>query len=603
MKNIKYKIILILSFLIVIVASIITIYSLYHEKQEDQRRLSEAYNQVHRTYYETIHDTIHFYSSRAEANLRSPGIIKAFKEKDHNTLYELVRPRWEVMQRENPWLVVMQFHNADGTSLLRLHQPNVYGDKIADQRSMVAHAHQSAQSVSGFEEGRQGLAFRILVPAFDKGTYVGSVEFGISAPYFTDKIRRFAGYDSFFFVNENALGMFGRISQSITIGDHIGVDIPSGLRPLIQKYAQDRPKLENAVIYYANQSYEVNVLKVGDYREKPVGAIMFIRPASDFKAHVRHMIVASALIVIILILISVFIVDRIYTIVTQKMSFQERYAQMILDSVPSPVIVTNGEHLIAANDAFLGYLQYPNIEAFKKEHNCVCELFEEGDTDEYLMPMHDDQRWTEYMIDHPLKVHKAKITFNGLTTIFEVRISVLKVNDETRYVVIFNDISMMQMQTMTDALTGVPNRLHFTMVYQHAINMARRGEKPLGIIFFDIDYFKNVNDHYGHLVGDSVLKQIAALVRQRIRKSDIIARWGGEEFVLLLPDSELDEAIKVAQLLRKVIDEENFESVGNITCSFGVAVLEENEDAEHLLNRADELLYEAKANGRNRVVS
>lgn len=603
MKNIKYKIILILSFLIVIVSSIITVYNLYHEKQEDQRRLSEAYNQVHRTYQETLHDTIHFYSSRAEANLRSPGIIKAFKERDHNKLYELVRPRWEVMQRENPWLVVMQFHNADGTSLLRLHQPNVYGDKIADQRSMVAHAHQSAQSVSGFEEGRQGLAFRILVPAFDKGAYIGSVEFGISAPYFTDKIRRFAGYDSFFFVNQNALGMFGRISQSITIGDHIGVEIPSGLRPLIQKYAQDRPKLENAIIYYANQSYEVNVLKVGDYREKPVGAIMFIRPASDFKAHVRHMIVASALIVIILIVISVFIVDRIYTIVTQKMSFQERYAQMILDSVPSPVIVTNGEHLIAANDAFLGYLQYPNIEAFKKEHNCVCELFEEGDTDEYLMPMHDDQRWTEYMIDHPLKVHKAKITLNGLTTIFEVRISVLKVNEETRYVVIFNDISMMQMQTMTDALTGVPNRLHFTMVYQHAINMARRGEKPLGIIFFDIDYFKNVNDRYGHLVGDSVLKQIAALVRQRIRKSDIVARWGGEEFVLLLPDSELEEAIKVAQLLRKVIDEEDFESVGNITCSFGVAALEENEDAEHLLNRADELLYEAKANGRNRVVS
>ena len=603
MKNIKYKIILILSFLIVIVSSIITIYNLYHEKQEDQRRLSEAYNQVHRTYHETLHDTIRFYSSRAEANLRSPGIIKAFKARDHDKLYELVRPSWEVMQRENPWLVVMQFHNADGTSLLRLHQPNVYGDKIAAQRSMVAHAHKSAQSVSGFEEGRQGLAFRILVPAFDKGVYVGSVEFGISAPYFTDKIRRFAGYDSFFFVNENALGMFGRITQLIAIGDYIGVDIPTGFRPLIQKYAQERSKLENAIIHHANQSYEVNVLTVGDYREEPVGAIMFIRPVSDFSAHVRHMIVASSLIVIILILISVVIVDRIYTIVTQKMSFQERYAQMILDSVPSPVIVTNGEYLIAANDSFLGYLQYPNIEAFKKEHNCVCELFEEGDTNEYLMPMHDDQRWTEYMIDHPLKVHKAKITFNGLTTIFEVRISVLKVNEETRYVVIFNDISTMQMQTMTDALTGVPNRLHFSMVYQHTINMARRGEKPLSIIFFDIDHFKNVNDRYGHLIGDAVLKQIAALVRQRIRKSDIIARWGGEEFVLLLPDSELGEAIKIAQMLRKVIDEEDFESVGQITCSFGVAALEGNEDAEHLLNRADELLYEAKANGRNRVVS
>ncbi|MFZ2890039.1 diguanylate cyclase [Sulfuricurvum sp.] len=603
MKNIKYKIILILSLVIVIVSAIITFYNLYHEKQEDQRRIHEAYAHVHRTYHETIQDTIRFYSSRAEANLRSPGIIEAFKAKDHDKLYEFIRPRWEVMQRENRWLVVMQFHNADGTSLLRVHQPEVYGDQIADQRSMVAYAHKSAQKISGFEEGRQGLAFRILVPIFDKGFYIGSVEFGISAPYFTDKIRRFAGFESFFFVNQNALGMFGRVDQSIAIGNHIGVDIPIKFRSLIQQYITGHNKLENAVLTYAAQTYQVNVLEVNNYRNKPIGAIMFIRSASDFKAHVRHMIISSILIAGVLILLIALIVDRIYTYVTQKMSFQERYAQMILDSVPSPVIVTNGEHLIAANDSFLEYLHYKTIEAFKKEHACVCEYFEEGDTDEYLMPMRNDQRWTEYIRDNPLKMHKAKITINDITTIFEVRISVLKVNNEIRYVVIFNDISTMQVQTMTDALTGIPNRLHFTRVYQHAINAAHRGEKPLSVIFFDVDYFKNVNDQYGHLIGDRVLQQIVALVSHRIRKSDIVARWGGEEFVLLLPDCELDEATKVAKLLRKVIDEEIFESVGNVTCSFGVAALEEEEDAEHLLNRADELLYEAKSNGRNRVVS
>ena len=603
MKNIKYKIILTLSLMIVIVSSIITSYNLYHESQENKRQLSEAYNQVYRTFHETLQDSVQFYSSRAEANLRSPGVTEAFRAKDHTKLYELIRPRWEVMQRENPWLVVMQFHNADGTSLLRLHQPDVYGDNIASQRPLVAYAHKNAQRVSGFEEGRQGLAYRILIPAFDRGIYIGSVEFGIATPYFTDKIRRFAGYDSFFFIHKKALGMFGRISQSIFVGNYVGVEISSPFRPLIKKYASEHSKLENSMIIHADQTYAVNVLEVGDYRAKPIGSIMFFRSTNDFNSHVRHMIVASLLIVITLTLISAVSVDRIYTFVTRKMGFQERYAQMILDSVPSPVIVTNGEYLIAANDSFLGYLQYPNVEAFKKEHECVCELFEMGDTDEYLMPMHNDQRWTEYMLEHPLKIHKAKITVNGFSTIFEVRISVLKVNEETRYVVIFNDISAMQLQTMTDPLTAIPNRLHFSMVYQHAINMARRGEKPLGIIFFDIDHFKNVNDNFGHLVGDSVLKQIALLVRQRIRKSDIVARWGGEEFVLLLPDSELDEAIKVAQLLRKVIDDEFFESVGNVTCSFGVAALEEEEDAEHLLNRADELLYEAKSNGRNRVVS
>jgi diguanylate cyclase (GGDEF)-like protein len=603
MINTKHKIMLVLSLLILTVSVIVTGYNLYHEHEENKRRLSEAYGAVHRTYNETIKDTLEFYHSRAEANLRSPGVIQAFRDRDHDKLHELVAPRWGVMQRENSSLSVMQFHNADGTSLLRVHQPRVYGDRIADHRPMVAHAHKTQQNVHGFEEGRQGLAYRIMIPAFDKGEYIGAVEFGITPPHFTNKIRRFAGYDSFFFVRKSAIGTFGRIERSIEVGNYLGLDIPQRYQPMIQKYADFHTKVENDTIVYLNQTYEVNVLNINNYKGQAVGAIMFIRPTSDFKTHVRHMIIASFIIIFVLIVIIGLLVDRIYTYVVQKMSFEERYSQMILDAVPSAVIVTDGESLVAANSSFLGYLNYKNVESFKQEHACVCEYFEEGDTDEYLMPMRNDKRWTEYMLDHPLKTHKAKMTLDGITTIFEVRISVLKMNDKSRYVVIFNDISTMQMQTMTDPLTQIPNRLHFTMVYEHAINIAQRGREPLGVVFFDIDHFKDVNDRFGHLVGDVVLKEIAAIVRQRIRRSDIVARWGGEEFVLLLPQTDFDEAIKVAQMLRSVIDQHSFEGVGNVTCSFGVAILEEDENGDELLNRADALLYEAKASGRNRVVS
>jgi diguanylate cyclase (GGDEF)-like protein len=140
------------------------------------------------------------------------------------------------------------------------------------------------------------------------------------------------------------------------------------------------------------------------------------------------------------------------------------------------------------------------------------------------------------------------------------------------------------------------------MVYQHEINVAQRNEKSLGIIFFDIDHFKDVNDPYGHLAGDRVLQESANMVRQRLRRRAIVARWGGEECVILLPETELDEAINVAEMLRSVISEKYFEAVGSITCSFGVALLEENDVAEHLLNRADQLLYEAKNSGRNKVI-
>lgn len=602
MNPLKIKIIFILSLLILAVVSTMTAYGLMHEKKENDRRLSEAYEQVHLTYNETIKDTIHFYQARAEANFRSPGVLKAFYEGNHTALYELMKPRWEVMQHENPSLVVMQFHQANGKSLLRLHQPDVYGDNIATERSMVAYAHANTQNVSGFEEGRQGLAFRVLVPVFDRGIYIGLIEFGIATPYFTDKIHRFTGYDAFFFVNKSILGHFGQLPESVTIGQNFGVDIAASDESFLQYYARHHTKLQNDVITYDHHTYEVNVLPVKEYRSRSIGAIMFVRPTDDFAAHVRHALVSSGIIALLLIFIMGVIVDWIYSFVTAKMSFQKRYSQMILDTVPAPVIVTDGKSLIAASDAFLQYFHFETLEAFRHEHQCVCEYFEEGDTDEYLMPMRNDQRWTEFMLEHPHKTHKAKITINSVCTIFEVKISVLNLNDTLRYVVIFNDISCMQQQSMSDPLTGAANRLYFSMVYSHAINVARRTGKALTLIFIDIDHFKRVNDTYGHLVGDDVLKRIAQIVSNRIRNSDIFSRWGGEEFVLLLPDTSLDEAIGLANSLKEAINFEEFDQAGSITCSFGIAILDESETGEDLLKRADAKLYEAKETGRNRIV-
>lgn len=602
MHNSKKRVIVLLILLIVFVASAITGYNLYSDYKDEQRRLNDAYNQVSRTYNETLEDLNAFYASRSKMITDTPSVMDAFQRGDHDELYELLRHQWIVLQRENPSLVVMQFHNADGTSLIRLHQPDVYGDNIAQHRPMVDYAHKTQQSVGGFEEGRQGLAYRILFPVFHRGTYIGAVEFGIDNDYFIDKIHRFAGYESFFFVDKHLLGTFSRIYTPIQIGESIGIDIPLQYRLFFNEYAQKHGQVENAVFTYSHKSYELNVLQVKNYASKPIGKIVFLRESNDFQAHVRHTLIASAIIMLSLIVLTLLIVDRIYRYLLLKMSFQERYSQMILDSVPSPVIVTDGANLIAANSSFLNYLNYTNIQDFKKDHTCVCEYFEAGDTHEYLMPMKDDQVWTEYMLDHPLKMHKAKITVNDLTTIFEVRISVLKVNQETRYVVIFNDISAMQLQTMIDPLTKIPNRFHFTMVYEHTIRMSQRSDTDLSVIFFDIDHFKDVNDTYGHLVGDIILQNISELVSQEIRRSDFVARWGGEEFVILLPDTDLGEAVHVAEMIRVAINDHFFQEVEHLTCSFGVVSLQAFEEGSHLLNRADELLYEAKKGGRNKVV-
>jgi hypothetical protein len=239
LNHLKVKILLTLSSVILGVAMIVTGYNIIHEKEQNDIRMEEAYQSVYLNFEETIRETVHFYTARANSNIRSPEVLDAFRARDHNKLYQLISPRWEVMRKENPSLVVMQFHNADGTSLLRMHQPDVYGDPIASQRPMVAYVHKHHTLSYGFEEGRQGLAFRMLVPVIDQGIYLGAVEFGLSAPFITEKIYRHTGYVSLFFIQQDFLGVFAHIDNYLQIGNYIAIDIPVKLLPLVEQYKKE----------------------------------------------------------------------------------------------------------------------------------------------------------------------------------------------------------------------------------------------------------------------------------------------------------------------------------------------------------------------------
>ncbi|HZJ99189.1 MAG TPA: GGDEF domain-containing protein, partial [Tissierellaceae bacterium] len=120
---------------------------------------------------------------------------------------------------------------------------------------------------------------------------------------------------------------------------------------------------------------------------------------------------------------------------------------------------------------------------------------------------------------------------------------------------------------------------------------------------FDIDDFKRINDKYGHIVGDSVIKNIAEIISKSIRDTDIFARWGGDEFVILLPNTDIQQAKEIAERMRKYIRDNLYEMEENITCSFGLASYEKNDTTQSLLRKADDLLFKAKTKGKDRVVN
>lgn len=156
----------------------------------------------------------------------------------------------------------------------------------------------------------------------------------------------------------------------------------------------------------------------------------------------------------------------------------------------------------------------------------------------------------------------------------------------------------------TDKLTGAITRSAFEPTFAQHLSFAQRRQQPLSILLMDIDHFKIINDTHGHLLGDRVLTQITQLINSQLRKSDVICRWGGEEFLIVLPECNLASAAEIAQKMCKLIEESLKVLDGNhidVTASFGVAQFNNLESAENLFVRADKALYAAKANGRNCV--
>ncbi|MHB8723207.1 MAG: GGDEF domain-containing protein [Steroidobacteraceae bacterium] len=158
--------------------------------------------------------------------------------------------------------------------------------------------------------------------------------------------------------------------------------------------------------------------------------------------------------------------------------------------------------------------------------------------------------------------------------------------------------------SLTDALTGVGNRRKLDQALAAEIGRAQRREGPLSAVMADVDHFKRVNDDYGHGAGDKVLAQFGALLKAHTRATDVVARFGGEEFVVLLPHTGLSLAIAKAEQFRHALALRTIEPLTTtVTSSFGVAELLSGENAESLLKRVDAALYRAKEGGRNRVMA
>jgi diguanylate cyclase (GGDEF)-like protein len=284
----------------------------------------------------------------------------------------------------------------------------------------------------------------------------------------------------------------------------------------------------------------------------------------------------------------------------------------ILDAQDNIIIVTNKEEITNVNKKFLDFFGIGNFDDFISTKKNIFDFFEEefGFISKEQIDKQDS--WIQYIqgLQEIDRIVKIKTTL-GEEKIFTIHVDYYEQQDDY-YVFSLTDITkfkeksnILEYQASHDKLTGLFNRNKFDEIFAKEIKRTKRYKNELSVIIFDIDNFKMVNDTYGHQIGDEVLKEISKIALDNVREQDITTRWGGEEFFILLPQTNLSGAVIVANKIRISTQNHIFtEKSLKITASFGVTQFcIENDDEKTIITRADELLYEAKRSGKNKVMS
>jgi diguanylate cyclase (GGDEF)-like protein len=295
----------------------------------------------------------------------------------------------------------------------------------------------------------------------------------------------------------------------------------------------------------------------------------------------------------------------------QKIQIQEQriILQNIIDAEQNLLLVTDFDEVLFANSSFLESFSVKNVEEFNKNFGTILNTF--LPLPNYLHQGLIKKDETFYELINKTDESKRSVTLispSGNPKAYHINISQIRHKNRDSYLLSLTDITKMNIEKIHtekkayhDGLTGVYNRNKFNELFDFELKKVKRDNHVSCIAILDIDHFKNFNDTYGHLIGDEVLIMLADMMQKNIRSSDVFARWGGEEFVLLFPNTKLQYTQEIVENLRKIIENNHHKSAGKITASFGITQLLKTDTMKSAFKKCDEALYYAKENGRNRV--
>ncbi|MDD2370028.1 MAG: diguanylate cyclase [Sulfuricurvum sp.] len=520
-----------------------------------------------------------------------PLLLSLSQELNHNTDFK------------NVWI---QLVDNRGISLARSWDSQK-NDDISAVRSDVKKILTTPQIMTSISVGKYDLTFKAMTPIYDKNSrFLGFIEV-ISHFNSIAKKLEYEGYKTIIIVDKRYTNQLQKPFTKLFVNEHyianknadktILADIERhGLDYFIDPHQTYKIDVPSRQLIIRHPLYTID--------KTPIATFLLFKPLSSIDTSYEYYItVITYLIFFTVVIILIFI---LFFYIKQKANLQK--IKTILDAQHSIVIISDGKRISEVNHAFLNFFGYRNLSDFLQHYHCICDFFEKNDRFFHLEKISPDASWIDILSTYPNADRIVMMTDKeGKKHAFHTEITLIS---DSFKVVSFTDISEtmeenleLQSKIFFDPLTKVRNRYFFEMNTNNFIQTSKLQHKELALTMLDIDYFKQVNDTYGHNVGDKILQSLAELIKGSLRVEDEIIRWGGEEFIILIMVTSLESATQIIENLRNTIEMHTFEENPKITCSFGITLYQKDEPILQTIARADKALYDAKSSGRNRVIS
>ncbi|PLA74814.1 hypothetical protein CYQ88_04285 [Hydrogenovibrio sp. SC-1] len=590
--------------------ALVTIYSVYQWKIENTRQQEFQFYKAH------LNDELAvLIQGKAEitqaiaVSITTLPVLKQALQSQDIPIQPILAAYSQRLKEQTPYKEVwIQLVDAKGVSLARSWTQRK-NDDLSQIRRDIASLLQQPRYMNNFSVGKFALTFKSLVPLYDDRRQLMGILEVISHVNSIDRMLAEAnGVRSVVLVNRDYRAQLTRSKTGKFIGDYYVANdaVSESDMALIDRLGVEAMFEDSQYRIFDGQLLISHPIE--DLQGQRMANWVSVLPLSDFQfvnlQQTQRQIVLISAFIIVLVLLLVAVVHF-----KRQTEFERRFFFEVFDTATEMVFVVKSQRMLLANRRFFEFFsQFKTVEDFHQHHDCICEFFvsETG----YLSQFVNGDFWLDYLVKHKDQVHYAKVKQQDAIYIFLVKATEITNVQGERYIsVLMSDVTeeyryknKLEQLIIQDELTGIYNRHYFNQVLNQEIKRHQRYQTPLSMAFIDIDHFKNINDHYGHDVGDEVLKTMTNTICNELRDTDVFCRVGGEEFVVMMPQTTLQNAMVIAERMRQSVEILHFEQLQEtVTISIGLVELFQTESSTAFYKRADNALYQAKESGRNQV--